>query len=100
MIDGIDPHWFWLVFGVNDCLCATLQSLDKGSRAAILTCDVRDEPKVVERRSLILARAGKRTTSGWSSTPLVVGRKNDFRELMRSPRTTTRVRRQSLEAAS
>jgi hypothetical protein len=47
IIDDIDPHWFWLLFGKNDCLCATLQSLDKKSRAAILTCDVKDEPKVV-----------------------------------------------------
>jgi hypothetical protein len=27
--DEIDPHWFWLLFGKNDCLCVTLQSLDR-----------------------------------------------------------------------
>ena len=47
IIPNIDPNWFWLLFGANDSLCATLQSLDKESRAAILTCDVRDEPRVV-----------------------------------------------------
>jgi hypothetical protein len=47
VIADIDPHWFWLLFGENDCLCVTLQSLDKETRAAILTCDVRrDEPRV------------------------------------------------------
>ena len=47
IIDDIDAHWFWLLFGVKDCLCAALQSLDKAHLTAILTCDVRDEPKVV-----------------------------------------------------
>ena len=47
IIDEIDPHWFWLLFGRNDCLCATLQSLDRKTRAATLTCDVRDEPRVL-----------------------------------------------------
>jgi hypothetical protein len=46
-IEDIDPHWFWLLFGESDCLCATLQSLDKKSRASVLTCDLKDEPKVV-----------------------------------------------------
>ena len=47
MIDGIDPHWFWLLFGEKGCLCVTLQSLDKETKAAVLTCDEIDEPKVV-----------------------------------------------------
>jgi hypothetical protein len=47
IVDNIDPHWFWLLFGENDCLCTTLQSIDKGGRAAVLSCDVKDEPKVV-----------------------------------------------------
>jgi hypothetical protein len=46
IIDDIDPHWFWLMFGKNDCLCTTLQSLNKETRTATLTCDVRDEPRV------------------------------------------------------
>jgi hypothetical protein len=47
IIDDIDPDWFWLLFGENDCLCATLQSMDKKSQVAVLTCDVKDEPRVV-----------------------------------------------------
>jgi hypothetical protein len=47
IIAEIDPHWFWLLFGESDSLCATLQSLDKESLTAILTCDVRDEPRLV-----------------------------------------------------
>jgi hypothetical protein len=47
IIADIDPYWFWLLFGPNDSLCVTLQPLDKESRTAILTCDVRIEPRVV-----------------------------------------------------
>jgi hypothetical protein len=46
IVNEIDPHWFWLMFGKNACLCATLQSLNKETRTATLTCDVRDEPRV------------------------------------------------------
>jgi hypothetical protein len=49
VIEEIDPHWFWLLFDEKDYLCATLQSLDVETRAAILTCDLADEPKVVGR---------------------------------------------------
>jgi len=47
IIADIDPHWFWLLFGDSDCLCATLQSLDRETRTSVLTCDEKDEPKVV-----------------------------------------------------
>ena len=46
-IEKIDPHWFWLLFGEKDSLCATLKSLEKETNAAIITCDERDEPRVV-----------------------------------------------------
>jgi hypothetical protein len=48
-IERIDTHWFWLLFGENDCLCVTMQTLDKESGAAILTCDEKDEPRVTGR---------------------------------------------------
>jgi hypothetical protein len=47
VIDDINQHWFWLLFDDNDCLSATLKSLDKASQVAILTCDEREEPKVI-----------------------------------------------------
>ena len=47
VIENIDPHWFWLLFGENNCLCATVQSLDKETLKAILTSDAKDEPRVV-----------------------------------------------------
>jgi hypothetical protein len=55
IIDDIDPHWFWLLLGVKDCFCATLQSLDKKTRASILTCDAKDEPRVVGERLAYLS---------------------------------------------
>ncbi len=47
IVGQIDSHWFWLLFGEKDCLCATLLSLDKDTRAATLTCTLEDEPEVV-----------------------------------------------------
>jgi hypothetical protein len=46
VIEDIDPHWFWLMSGRREHVCATLQSFDKVTRAAILTCDQEEEPKV------------------------------------------------------
>jgi hypothetical protein len=55
VIDQIDPHWFWLLFGENECLCATLQSMNKETRAAVLTCDVLVEPRVVGKKLAYLS---------------------------------------------
>lgn len=46
IIDDIDPHWFWLVSSQKDCLCATLQSLNKETKEAVVTCNVVDEPRL------------------------------------------------------
>lgn len=51
----IDPHWFWLLFGTQECLCTTLQSLDEETLAATLTCDVTDEPRVLGQTLLYLS---------------------------------------------
>jgi hypothetical protein len=55
IIEGIDPHWFWLLFGENQSLCATLQSLNDETGTAILTCDLRDEPTVVGQKLTYLS---------------------------------------------
>ena len=55
IIEDIDPHWFWLLFGENECLCATLKSLDNQTWTAILTCDVRDKPRVVGEKLAYLS---------------------------------------------
>jgi hypothetical protein len=47
MIQQVDPSWFWLLIGQNDCLCASLKLLDRETKAAILTCDEKEEPNVV-----------------------------------------------------
>jgi hypothetical protein len=46
-IKKINPHWFWLVFGQNDGLTATLRSLDKETGAAVLFTHQVEEPNVV-----------------------------------------------------
>lgn len=46
IIEKIDPHWFWLLFGQRECLCASLKSLDKETKTAVLTCDEKEEPKI------------------------------------------------------
>lgn len=45
-IEEIDPHWFWLLGQENDALCASLGSLNKETRRAILTCDAQEAPNV------------------------------------------------------
>lgn len=45
-IVDIDPHWFWLLFGESDCLCAMVQSLENETGKATLTCDLQDEPRI------------------------------------------------------
>jgi hypothetical protein len=47
VIENIDPHWFWLLFGQRGSLCASLKSLVKDTKEAILTCDLREEPEVL-----------------------------------------------------
>jgi hypothetical protein len=47
IIKQIDPSWFWLLVGQSDCLCASLKSLDRETKAAVLTCNEKKEPNVV-----------------------------------------------------
>jgi hypothetical protein len=46
IIEEIAPHWFWLLFGKNDCVCATWQSFEKETLVAILSCKESNEPQV------------------------------------------------------
>ena len=55
IIEKIDPDWFWLLFGERECLCASLKSLNRETRTAILTCDEKDEPKIVGRTLFYLS---------------------------------------------
>jgi hypothetical protein len=43
--DGV--KWFWLLFGTRDCICATLESFDKQTKTAVLTCHETEEPKIL-----------------------------------------------------
>lgn len=47
VIEGIESTWFWLLFGGRRCLCATLTSLNRETRAAVITCDEKDDPEIV-----------------------------------------------------
>ena len=47
IIEGTGPRWFWLLFGERGCLCPMLTSLDKVTNTAILTCQEKEEPRVV-----------------------------------------------------
>jgi hypothetical protein len=46
LIEENEGNWFFLLFG-GESICATLKSLDRETKAATLTCDEKDEPKVV-----------------------------------------------------
>jgi len=41
------PQWFWLLFGKGGWLCASVQSLNKETKAAILTFEAAEEPNIV-----------------------------------------------------
>lgn len=41
------PQWFWLLFGKRGCICASVQSLHKDTKAAVLTFEATEEPDVV-----------------------------------------------------
>jgi hypothetical protein len=46
---GIEENvqdWFFLLYEKQSSVCVTLQSFDKETNAAILTCDEKDEPQV------------------------------------------------------
>lgn len=53
--EHIDPDWFWLLFGERGCLCASLKSLDEETGTATLTCDEKDEPKIVGQSLIYLS---------------------------------------------
>jgi len=46
VIDGIDAQWFWLLIGQENCLSASVKTLDKEAKTAVLTCDEKVEPNV------------------------------------------------------
>lgn len=41
------PQWFWLLFAKRGCLCASVRSFDKDTKAAVLTFEAREEPDIV-----------------------------------------------------
>jgi hypothetical protein len=47
IVETNGPQWFWLLFGRRGCLCASLQSIDKETRTAVLTFEAREEPDIV-----------------------------------------------------
>jgi hypothetical protein len=47
VIEGTGPRWFRLLFGERGYLSPMLKSFDKETRTAILTCQEKEEPRVV-----------------------------------------------------
>lgn len=48
--------WFFLLFDRQSSICVTLQSFDRETNAAVLTCDEKDEPSVIGRSLAYLNR--------------------------------------------
>src|SRR5947207_3310660 len=46
-IESTGPLWFWLLFGKRGGLCASVQSLNKETKMAILTFEAKEEPDIV-----------------------------------------------------
>jgi hypothetical protein len=55
VIENIDPHWFWLLFGAQDYVCASVKTLEKETWTAVLTCDTKNEPKIAGQKLAYLS---------------------------------------------
>ncbi|MGA7156391.1 MAG: hypothetical protein WBY53_06075 [Acidobacteriaceae bacterium] len=53
--ETMDGLWFWLLYGERQCLCASLESLDRTSKVAFLTCEEESEPQVMRQRLACLS---------------------------------------------
>lgn len=47
MIGGDVVQWFWLLVGERNCLTPMLKSFDKQTKTAFLTCEEKQEPRVI-----------------------------------------------------
>jgi hypothetical protein len=56
IIDEKEQEWFYALFGTRDSVCVTLQSLEKGTRATVLTCDEKDDPNLLGQSLTHLGR--------------------------------------------
>jgi hypothetical protein len=50
VIKNISPSWFWLLSDGKESFCACLKWLDQETKAATLTIDVKNEPKIVGQK--------------------------------------------------
>jgi hypothetical protein len=50
VIENISPNWFWLLSDAKESFCAGIKSLDEETKGAILTVDVKNEPKIVGQK--------------------------------------------------
>lgn len=49
-IENISPNWFWLLSDAKESFCVGLKSLDKETKTATLTVDVKNEPEIVGQK--------------------------------------------------
>jgi hypothetical protein len=50
VIENIGPNWFWLLSDAKESFCASVKSLGEETKAAILTVDVKNEPRIVGQK--------------------------------------------------
>jgi hypothetical protein len=55
VIENISPNWFWVLSNAKESYCAGLKSLDAETKAATLTIDVKNEPKIVGQKLFYLS---------------------------------------------
>jgi hypothetical protein len=55
VIKNADTPWFWLLFGERGYLTASVKWLNEKTKAAILTCDEKEEPKIAGQRLAYLS---------------------------------------------
>ena len=67
VIDGIDAQWFWLLIGQENCLSASVKTLDKEAKTAVLTLSLIHISCITPPRLCSAPHAQKRRRSVWRS---------------------------------
>jgi hypothetical protein len=51
----MDGHWFWALYGERECVCASLESLDREGNTALLSFEEENEPQILGQKLACLS---------------------------------------------
>jgi hypothetical protein len=77
--ETMETHWFWLLYGERECICASVNTLDKASRKASLTFEDESEPQIKGQRLAFLSPYWQAVDVWMVLEPKWVWQKEQFR---------------------